>query len=108
MQVYSNCMKLPSLIEMRLLTLVAVEEMAGRDVAEAYHESTGETISYGTLYTTFRRMHERGWVKVRDDEDQDGRVRYFKIDADGRRALAEGRESYAEIAAFGLPKRRFV
>ncbi len=99
-------MKLPSPMEMQLLALVANDERSGRDVAKLYQQETSKTISYGTLYTTFRRLKDDGWVKVRDDQDQDGRVRFFKIDVDGRRALANGREFYAGIAGFGLPEGR--
>lgn len=93
-------------MEMQLLALVADDERSGREVAEMYENEIGTPISYGTLYTTFRRLKDNGWVKTRDDQDQDGRVRFFKIDIDGRRALASGREFYAGIASFGLSGRR--
>ena len=93
--------KIASPTEMQLLALVTTEERSGREVAKLYEQEAGQPISYGTLYTTFRRMHEAKWVKVRDDHDEDGRVRFFKIDIDGRRALADGRRFYAGIANFG-------
>src|SRR5688572_30296336 len=99
-------MKLPSPVEMQLLALVADRELSGREVAKLYEKETGKSISYGTLYTTFRRLKESSWVKSRDDEDADGRVRYFRIDVNGRKALAEGRDFYSEIAGFGIPQRR--
>ncbi len=91
-------------MEMQLLSLVSDEELSGRDVAKRFKEETGHAISYGTLYTTFRRLKEEGWVKTRDDHDEDGRIRFFKIDINGRRALAAGREYYAGISSFGLPQ----
>jgi DNA-binding PadR family transcriptional regulator len=94
-------MKLPSPVEMQLLALVASQERSGREVAKLYEQETGKSMSYGTLYTTFRRLIDSGWVKARDDEDSDGRVRFFRIDVNGRKALAEGREYYAGIATFG-------
>src|SRR5882672_2194547 len=97
-------MKMPSPMEMQLLAIVAGDERSGREVAKLYEQETGKTISYGTLYTTFRRLAESGWVKVRDDQDDDGRVRFFKLDIEGRRALAAGREFYASLATFGLPE----
>lgn len=96
-------MKMPSPIETQLLALVANEELSGRDVAKRFAQETGKSISYGTLYTTFRRLKESSWVKSRDDEDEDGRVRFFKIDVDGRKALANARSYYAEVARFGQP-----
>jgi DNA-binding PadR family transcriptional regulator len=98
-------MKLPSPMEMQLLALVAHEERSGREVAELYRQETGKSISYGTLYTTFRRLKDSGWVKVRDDHDQDGRIRFFLIDIEGRRALAASRAHHAELATFGIPAR---
>jgi DNA-binding PadR family transcriptional regulator len=99
-------MKLPSPLEMQLLALIADDERSGREVAQMYKAETGEAIGYGSLYTCFRRMVEAGWVKVRDDLDEDGRVRYFKIDVNGRRALQNGRAFYAGISTFGLPEGR--
>lgn len=94
-------MKLPSDVEMQLLALVDTER-SGREVALRYKAETGRTISYGTLYTTFRRLKEEGWVSVRDDADEDGRVRYFKITGAGVTALRSAREHHASLAAFAL------
>jgi DNA-binding PadR family transcriptional regulator len=104
MQMYTNGMKVPSPMEMQLLFLVSDDEHSGREVANLYHKEAGKPIAYGTLYTTFRRLRERGWVKVRDGQDEDGRVRYFRIDVDGRRALRDGRAFYDRTAGFGLPE----
>ncbi len=93
-------------MEMHLLALVAHKELAGREVAKLYQRETGKQLAYGTLYTTFRRLKEAGWVKVRDDENEDGRVRYFRIDVNGRQALAQGREYYSGVAQFGLSEGR--
>ena len=88
------------------MALVTDQERSGREVAKLYEQETGKSISYGTLYTTLRRLAESRWVKVRDDADKDGRLRYFSIDVDGRKALAEGREYYAGIASFAMPQWR--
>lgn len=94
-------MDLPSEIEFRLLALV-VTERSGRDVAKAFEKAAGRAISYGTLYVTFGRLKDAGWVTVRDDEDADGRVRWFRITAAGSKAMARAREHYEGLAAFGL------
>ncbi|MBK8096041.1 MAG: PadR family transcriptional regulator [Planctomycetes bacterium] len=94
-------MDLPSTVEFQLLALV-VTERSGRDVAHALKNETGRTISYGTLYTTFRRLRESGWVSVRDDVDEDGRVRWFRITAAGLKAMERAREQYRGLAEFGL------
>lgn len=94
-------MDLPSNVEFQLLALV-VTERSGRDVAQLFKKETGRTISYGTLYTTFRRLREWGWVTVRDDEDEDGRVRWFRITAAGSKAMERARDAYRGLAEFGL------
>ena len=95
---------IPTPLELQLLALV-VTRRSGREVAARYKDETGESISYGTLYTTFRRLKEAGWVTVHDDEDDDGRLRFFQIDAPGTKALNAGRTFYRELAGFGVPSR---
>jgi DNA-binding PadR family transcriptional regulator len=92
---------LPSNVEFQLLALV-VSERSGREVAKAFKDATGKAISYGTLYTTFRRLAEWKWVTVRDDEDGDGRVRWFKITGAGAKAMEKARERFRKLASFGI------
>jgi DNA-binding PadR family transcriptional regulator len=92
-------MDIPSDVEFQLLALT-VTERSGREVAKLFRKATGRAISYGTLYTTFRRLREWGWITVRDDEDGDGRVRWFRITRPGARAVNAARERYRELAAF--------
>ena len=100
MQTYTDGMKLPSATELRLLILVAASECSGRDVAKRFKKETGKVISYGTLYTTFRRLREQGWVTVREDEDEDGRMRWFRITASGLRAVVRARDHHRGLADF--------
>ena len=95
-------MKTLSPIETQLLSLVLAKELSGRDVAKLYKAETGRSISYGTLYTTFRRLKEGGLVNARDDEDEDGRVRYFSATGQGKCVLNETRAFYESRANFGL------
>lgn len=94
-------MDLPSEIEMKLLALVATER-SGREAAKKFKAVEGRPMSYGTLYTTFRRLKEAGWVTMRDDADADGRVRYFKITGRGVDALERARRYHERLATFGL------
>ena len=94
-------MKIPSPVEQELLAIV-VRERSGRDVAKEYEARTGRTIAYGTLYTTFRRLKDAGWVVARDDQDSDGRVRHFRITGLGEQALHDGRLEYARLSLFGV------
>src|SRR5688572_3629429 len=92
-------MKLPSATEMALLEILSEHaELAGREVAKQFKATHGRTISYGTLYTTLRRLKEQQWVRTRDDEDQDGRIRFFSLDPRGRGALNEARRLKAADA----------
>lgn len=106
MRVYTTGMKLPSQTEYELLVVLAPRELPGRTVAQRYEEQTGRGIAYGTLYTTLRRMTEAGWIKARDDEDEDGRVRHFKVTGLGDRAITEGRKTFSALATLGLSPRR--
>ncbi len=82
---------------------LAIKERSGRDIAKLYQEQTGETISYGTLYTTFRRLRDdTGWIRYRDQQSGDGRVRLIKVSGKGIQALNEARKAYRSLAAFGL------
>jgi DNA-binding PadR family transcriptional regulator len=97
-------MKWPSATELLLLEILSEhDELAGREVAKAYEKEHKKTISYGTLYTTLRRLKEQGWVSMRDDEDEDGRVRFFSIDPRGRAAM-NGAKRYQK-AVGGLEPR---
>lgn len=76
----------PSPLEFRLLALV-IRERGGREIAKLYEKTHGVPISYGSLYTTLRRMADDGWIKVRPDPSGDGRARLFSIAAPGRTAF---------------------
>ncbi len=91
--------KVLSPTELQLLSLIT-SERAGREVARLYENETGQTISYGTLCTTFRRMRERGLVQTRRNRDEDGRTRLFCATTGGLRSIIESRSYYQELAAF--------
>jgi DNA-binding PadR family transcriptional regulator len=84
-------MKLPSDLELALLALT-VRESTGRQLAQEYEKRHKKPLSYGSLYTTLRRMVETGWLKQREDADEDGRLRWYLITAEGRRAHERGIE----------------
>lgn len=89
--------------EFRLLGLV-ITERTGREIAKQYKAETGRAISYGTLYTTLRRMREEGLVHMREGSDGDGRLRYFKIAASGARMLNRSRTEFSRLADFGMER----
>ena len=91
---------LPSVGEFQLLALV-FGERSGREVAKLYKKEVGAAISYGTLYSTFKRLREAGWVTVRDAQDEDGRVRNFRITGSGVTAWESARARYRVLIKFG-------
>jgi DNA-binding PadR family transcriptional regulator len=96
---HTIAMKVPSPLEMQLLSLLGSDELSGREVAKKYLAETNRSISYGTLYTTFRRLQETGWVRSRDAEDEDGRLRYFALTGMGQHARNSGARYYSELLA---------
>lgn len=82
-------MKVPSTLECNLLCVLGARAISDRVLAKRYEKEQGTSISYGTLYTTMRRLKDSGWVDVRDVDEGDRRVRYFKISGAGSRHLPE-------------------
>lgn len=95
-------MKPLSDVEFQLLALLSTQEKSGREIAQQYEAESGYPISYGTLYTTLRRLKEMGCVETRDDIDGDGRVRYFTLTGGGRNAIQRARRDYQKLAGFAL------
>ncbi len=90
-------MKLPSQTELGLLVALGAIRCTGRDLAKRYKDEVGKSISYGSLYTTMSRLKDQGWVDAEDSEDEDGRLRYFRITGKGQRAIQEAREFYGRL-----------
>ena len=88
--------------EMKLLAIIAGTELSGREIARRYEKEHNASISYGTLYTTFRRLRQAKLVSARDDEDADGRIRFFSITGHGLRVLNEARDYHKAMAMVGL------
>lgn len=95
-------MKMPSPTEMNLLTALGAREISGRDLAKRYEQETGSSISYGTLYTTMRRLKDSGWVEVREAETEDRRVRYFKISGAGAKIIHQVRLTQELLGGEGV------
>lgn len=93
--------KLPTETEFALMSFVAIKELSGRQIAKAYEAEFGKQISYGTLYTTFNKMVKSKWVSKRDSKDEDGRVRYFKLTADGEIVFKAKWDYYRKMEGLG-------
>ena len=95
-------MKLPSRTELALLVVLESQGLNGRELAARYKDHTGETISYGTLYTTMGRLKDAGWVEQFDPKDQDGRLRHFQLTCIGMDTVNKTRTFYWRL--LGLPE----
>lgn len=92
--------------EFKLLSVLGLEEISGRELASAYEKRFKRTIPYGTLYTTMRRLREKGLVNSREDSDRDGRLRLFSVTTEGvsaRRAHADFLVTIAGPGLMGAP-----
>lgn len=98
-------MKTLNPLEFQILAVLGTSPMAGRAIAVEYEKEFGR-ISYGTLYTTLRRLGEAGLVDAAESSDADGRIRNFTLTGNGRIALQRSRAFYRNLSQFGLPARQ--
>lgn len=87
----------PSPTEFKLLALLFTER-SGRETAKLYEQRHGAKISYGTLYTTLSRMVDEGWVKSRESQGEDRRLRMFRITGTGIRVRDQTATEYGRLA----------
>jgi DNA-binding PadR family transcriptional regulator len=92
--------------ELELLLALGAQKLNGRELAKRYRQEHKRNISFGTLYTTMARLRDQGWVSQEDSEDDDGRIRYFRITGDGVRAVQEARRGFTRL--IGLIGERFA
>jgi DNA-binding PadR family transcriptional regulator len=88
--------------ELVLLALVRLREHAyGVPIRQEIAERTGRDVSFGAVYTTLERLQQKGYVSswIGDPTpERGGRAkRYFQIEAPGRKALKESRETVARM-----------
>lgn len=85
-------------VEFRIMALI-VAERTGREVAAAWEKRTKRPIGPGTLYTTLRRLRERGLVDQKA-YGEDERTRWYVATAAGKKALAASRDHHRAMARF--------
>jgi transcriptional regulator len=90
---------LPGTLELLILkTLGAGSEMHGFAILEWIRESTDEELMVedGALYYALHRMEARNWLESDWGVSEKGRrARYYRISAEGRRALAREERQWA-------------
>jgi DNA-binding PadR family transcriptional regulator len=85
-----------------ILSLLSRGESYGYELIQEVKRLSGDQIKWtdGMIYPVLHRMEERGWIKSRWVEIENGRKRkYYSIVKDGRQALREKREQWAVIAS---------
>jgi DNA-binding PadR family transcriptional regulator len=95
---------LGSLEQIVLLAVMRLGDNAyGVKVRQEIERRTGRSISIGAIYATLERLHGKGFVSSYTGEptaERGGRAkRYFRIEADGSRALRRTQEAVKKMAA---------
>jgi len=95
-----------------LLALIRLDENAyGVSIRDELKKRLKRDVSFGAVYTTLDRLHEKGFVKTRTGDptpQRGGRAKkYFEITARGAKALEQTRKMADKIwAIHPVPKRR--
>ena len=87
-----------------LLALLRLGEDAyGVAIRREIEERTDRSISIGALYTTLQRMEGKGLVRstIGDPTPERGgrRKKYYSLEADGSRALADSYRAWREMTS---------
>src|SRR3979490_311928 len=92
--------------ELLILSLLDARPRHGYDLSKLIQTRSGGQLTFhiDSLYPLLYRLEERGWIKGTWVEKADARRRrFYKVTAEGRRALAQQRKTRA---AFGDAVRR--
>jgi DNA-binding PadR family transcriptional regulator len=85
-----------------ILSLLSKGESYGYELIQDVKRLSGDKIQWtdGMLYPVLHRMEDRGWIKSRWAEPENGRKRkYYSIKKDGHQALKSKREQWALISS---------
>ena len=80
-----------------LTTLGRGEAMHGFEILDWLREATEDelVVEEGSLYPALHRMEKRGWISGEWAVSSKGRrARYYRISGEGRRALAQEKETW--------------
>jgi DNA-binding PadR family transcriptional regulator len=79
-----------------LLALLKKGKMPGTELAQAYETRTLRKVTFGTLYTTLKRLETRKLIESSEGTD-DRREKYYKLSKTGKEALKRSKDFYAEL-----------
>ena len=86
------------------MATVAVLAAVERKIRYGLDISNATRLLTGTVYTTLRRLEQRGWVVGRWEEasvaeaERRPRRRYYTLTPDGKRALRDARHRLGDLA----------
>ena len=84
--------------ELLILSLLDARPRHGYELSKLIHARSGGQLTFhiDSLYPLLYRLEERGWIKGSwVEKPAERRSRYYKVTAEGRRALAEQRKTWA-------------
>jgi PadR family transcriptional regulator, regulatory protein PadR len=91
-------------LEEDLLTLLTHKELYGLDIIKAMAEATDgkRRISFGSLYPMLHKLENRGFLQARwgdetPEERGGARRRYYRISAEGKRALTQAQSVRSKL-----------
>jgi transcriptional regulator len=83
--------------ELLILSVLEAQPRHGYDLGKLIHTRSGGQLSFhiDSLYPLLYRLEERGWIKGTWVEKPDERRRrFYKVTAEGRRVLAQQKETW--------------
>lgn len=88
---------------LHMLLALADGALHGYGIKQNVEERTGGALSLGpgTLYEGVHRLERTGWIEETEaDDDMDGRRRYYRLTAVGRRAMEAELARLEEIVRY--------
>ena len=89
-------------MEMLVLSLLEARDRHGYQIGKLIERRSGGRLTFAlpSLYPALLRLENRGWIKGRWVEKPGERQRcFYRLTAEGRRALAQKQENWAEYVA---------
>jgi transcriptional regulator len=91
--------------ELLVLSLLEAQPRHGYDISKLIEVRSGGVLSFNvtSLYPLLHRLESQGWIEGKWVEKADQRRRrYYRLTADGRRALRSKQQSWKDfVAAIG-------
>lgn len=84
--------------ELLILSLLDARPRHGYELSKLIHRRSGGQLKFhiDSLYPLLYRLEERGWIKgTWIEKPGERRRRFYKVTAEGRRALAQQRKTWA-------------